>query len=76
MSEMGWNSARSAATAAITVSADQGWPRRAASVWRARTGVAATPPAPIDAALTTPSSTVSWMARHTAEMSSSSLLIL
>ena len=37
--------ARSAAAAAITVSAFQGWPSKAASVWRARAGVAATPPA-------------------------------
>ena len=47
MSEMGENSARSTAMAWRTVPCVQGWPRSAASVLTARTGVAATPPAPM-----------------------------
>ena len=74
MSEMGLNSWRRVAMAAMTVSADQAWPVSAASVWRARTGVAATPPAPMEALRTTPSSMCRLMARHTAEMSSSKRL--
>ena len=49
MSEMGLNSACSTCAAAAAVSAFQGWPVRAASVWVARTGVAATPPTPMRA---------------------------
>jgi hypothetical protein len=48
MSEMGWNSAAAPAAASIRWRCP-GLPSRAASVWRARAGVAATPPAPMDA---------------------------
>jgi hypothetical protein len=71
MSEIGENSARRVAMACWTVACVQGWPVSAASVWTARTGVAATPPAPIDAATTLPFSTCRLIARQTAEMSSS-----
>jgi hypothetical protein len=49
-------------------------PIKAASVWRARAGVAATPPAPIDTRRMCPSSRCRLMARQTAEMSSSKRL--
>ena len=71
MSEMGWNSVRSVATAWSTVCWDQGWPNSAASVRTARTGVAATPPAPIEASATSPCAMRRRSTRQTAEMSSS-----
>ena len=74
MSEMGVNSPRKVAMAFSTVASVQGWPSRVASVWVARTGVAATPPAPMDAVSTWPSSIRKLIARQTAEMSSSKRL--
>ena len=56
--------------AARTVSADHGRPTRAASVSRARTGVAAMPPSPMHARLTTPSVTSRAKPTATLEMSS------
>jgi hypothetical protein len=71
MSLIGWNSARRVAVAAFfACSSVQGWPRSAASVWTARTGVAATPPAPMPRAPRRRPQACGTT-RQTAEMSSS-----
>ena len=59
-----------------TVSVVHGRPSSAASVARARTGVAATPPSPIRALTTTPSRTSRAMAAATLEMSSNRRLAI
>ena len=60
--------------AARTVAMYQACPTMAAWLARARTGVAATPPAPIEALTTRPPSSTTCSARQTAEMSSSKRL--
>ena len=71
---MGENSRRSTCMARCTVASVQGCPVSSASVWLARTGVAATPPTPIEARTIWPPSRRSATARHRAEMSSSKRL--
>jgi hypothetical protein len=58
------------AAATRTVSRDQGRPSRAVSVSRARIGVAATPPRPMRALTTSPSTTSMAYPTATLEMSS------
>ena len=58
------------------MSASQGLPTSASSVAVARTGVAATPPRPMAASVTTPSRTSSANATATLEMSSNRRLAI
>ena len=75
-SSSGVPSPRITTAASSTVCSVQGWPSSAASVANARIGVAATPPSPMRARVTTPSSMSSANPMATLEMSSARRLAI